>query len=438
MRPRFQSDDANPGLESVLTDPESYDASEEQFAASLEERGPVAHPKFVVDGSEKETEASRDASKDDMPTTLSTGARREVENVSREGSALDSALCADAHTAAEAERKTDLQTHSGECTALPSPEDSPAGANSSSWRDEVAARVNNYRTRRRPPAPRYPSLQLKFETTQPRWNSRDQADERVASPAATREATAFQPESFAAAPAAKERPSPAPASPSSLGRVAAAVRNIIEFPRPTAPLPALDELAEPVQDRLRIIEAPEIAPPPALGGILIESEEEPESERRPGFEVPLRSASKGGRMAAAFIDGAIVLAGGALFGFVFFKVTMASLAAKQFATTGLPVIALLWLGYQYLLVVHAGTTPGLRLTKLRLSRFDGTAVPQKLRRWRVLASSLSAVSLGLGYLWCFLDEDGLCWHDRITRTHMAPLDLQEISLPTSDPKLPRA
>jgi len=60
------------------------------------------------------------------------------------------------------------------------------------------------------------------------------------------------------------------------------------------------------------------------------------------------------------------------------------------------------------------------LAGLRLSRFDGAAVPRKMRRWRALASMLSGVSLALGYAWCFLDEDRLCWHDRITRTYMAP------------------
>jgi len=43
-----------------------------------------------------------------------------------------------------------------------------------------------------------------------------------------------------------------------------------------------------------------------------------------------------------------------------------------------------------------------------------------LRRWRVLASWLSGVSLGMGYAWVLLDEDGLCWHDRITHTYLAP------------------
>jgi len=38
----------------------------------------------------------------------------------------------------------------------------------------------------------------------------------------------------------------------------------------------------------------------------------------------------------------------------------------------------------------------------------------------VLASYLSAASLGMGYAWVFLDEDVLCWHDRTTHTYLAP------------------
>jgi hypothetical protein len=58
--------------------------------------------------------------------------------------------------------------------------------------------------------------------------------------------------------------------------------------------------------------------------------------------------------------------------------------------------------------------------RLELARFDGTATSRSLRRWRVLASYLSAASLGMGYAWVFLDEDVLCWHDRITHTYLAP------------------
>src|SRR5260370_12266880 len=41
------------------------------------------------------------------------------------------------------------------------PEDSPA------WRQEVAARLNRYQARRKPPPPRYPPLRFRFEHKDP-------------------------------------------------------------------------------------------------------------------------------------------------------------------------------------------------------------------------------------------------------------------------------
>src|SRR5271163_28537 len=41
------------------------------------------------------------------------------------------------------------------------PEDPPA------WRQEIAARLNRYQTRRKPRPPRYPSLQLRFDAENP-------------------------------------------------------------------------------------------------------------------------------------------------------------------------------------------------------------------------------------------------------------------------------
>ncbi len=85
------------------------------------------------------------------------------------------------------------------------------------------------------------------------------------------------------------------------------------------------------------------------------------------------------------------------------------------------IAVLLWTAYEFLFVVYTGSTPGLRAARLRLAGFDGSPLNRRLRRWRVLASFLSAFSGGLGYLWCVLDQDGLCWHDRITRTHVQSL-----------------
>ena len=89
----------------------------------------------------------------------------------------------------------------------------------------------------------------------------------------------------------------------------------------------------------------------------------------------------------------------------------------QLLTLAAGTLAVFWAGYEYLLIVYSGTTPGLHAAGLELTRFDGSSTTRSLRRWRILASYLSAFSLALGYAWAFLDEDSLCWHDRITRTH---------------------
>jgi uncharacterized RDD family membrane protein YckC len=198
---------------------------------------------------------------------------------------------------------------------------------------------------------------------------------------------------------------------------------IIEFPRfawgPPSPPP--DQLAEPVGEQLRILEVPEVAPPlPALGGITIEPVEKAEVEKRPGIDIPLQSAPLGRRLLASMIDGVIVAAASALFGFIFWKVAGVRPPSLQILVFSAAAICLFWAAYQYLLIVYAASTPGLRMAKLELTRFDGVRATRSVRRWRVLASYLSAASLGMGYAWVFLDEDALCWHDRITRTYLAP------------------
>jgi len=46
---------------------------------------------------------------------------------------------------------------------------------------------------------------------------------------------------------------------------------------------------------------------------------------------------------------------------------------------------------------------------------------------------LSAGTLFLGFLWVLWDEDALSWHDRLSRTYLAPLETfveTEVSHPT--------
>jgi uncharacterized RDD family membrane protein YckC len=361
MNPNFQPDRENRRAD--LVDPEAYDASEQQFAASLDV--PVS----------EESERS---------LSIDTGA-----NSAGEASPLNN-----------------------DASASNPSEDSTINETQTSWRKEVSERVSKYR-RRSPREPRYPSLQLKFESSQPSWS----APPRNV-PATTRQSVALESDiNFEANLSEGSRLESASAAIAD----AEVIDNLIEFPRFAVEPTRLDELAGPVQDQLRIIEAPDVTPtPPALGGILIEPLEENAQERRPGFEIPLQSASLARRFAAAAVDSVIVLAAVSLFGVIFLHLTSSTLPLFRLAALGTILSGLFWVAYQYLFLVHTGSTPGLRIARLCLSRFDGTGVRRSTRRWRVVTSVLSGISLGLGYVWCFLDEDQLCWHDRITRTHLAP------------------
>jgi uncharacterized RDD family membrane protein YckC len=301
------------------------------------------------------------------------------------------------------------------------------------WREELAARVHRYRSRTRSRGPRYPSLRLKFEppegATSPRTPARSSQTQSAPARAASSTAVAENVSPMAAPslavtatePVVQPRPE-APQDTRSRERVFRdATAKIIEFPR-CSTMPAQgDELAEPILDRPRILEVPEMAPPPpALGGILLEPLEIREPEKRPGLDVPLQSAPLEQRLFASAVDGALVLSASALFGYIFFKIAAVKVALPLGLSIGALVSAFLWAVYHYILLVYTGSTPGLKAAKLQLSRFDGAPASRRLRRWRVLVSLLSAISLGMGYAWCLVDEDALCWHDRITRTYLAP------------------
>ncbi|HXM62702.1 MAG TPA: RDD family protein [Terriglobales bacterium] len=400
MKSRFEPD-VDSGLRlpasARLIDPEAYDASEQRFAASVEEKS--APPRFVLDVAQESS------------GNLKAGGLLQAGGGEKE----------------PGQEPDKPPTFLGECgmavteigldTAAPSPAlqtELLEPPDSGSWRNEVSARVNDYRARRRPRVPRYPSLQLKFDPPEPSWT----AQAATSQPAPSgRLAVAMQD----ALGAQEEQAAPLRIADAEAKGTAETGARILEFPRSAAPPPVFDELAEPVVDRPRILEVPELVlPPPALGGILMEPVEEPAQERRRGFELPLQTAPMSRRLLAGAIDSLLVIAAFAAFAYIFFRITAVVPSLQQAAGISVCLIALFWIAYQYFLLVYAGTTPGLRLAHLQLSRFDGTAVPKKIRRWRVLASALSGLSLALGYAWCFLDEDRLCWHDRITRTYMAP------------------
>ena len=309
------------------------------------------------------------------------------------------------------------------------------GPEGAAWRQEIAARLNRYQARRKPRPPRYPSLRLPFEPIEPadravtaRLSSPDCT--AVAAPVSTQVShSALALDGFAQI--ANPIPAAAPADGIPVNSVEAgpifdvaspASAKIIEFPRPwIPPVRPADELAEPVITSPRILEVPEFVPPaPALGGITIEPTRQLDIERRLGIDFPLQSASLARRIFAAALDAVVVAMAGFAFGFIFWNLTAIRPPRLQTIEMMGGFAAVFWAAYQYLLIVYSGSTPGLRLAGLELSRFDGTTASRRLRQWRVLASFLSATSLGMGYAWVLLDEDALCWHDRITHTYLGP------------------
>jgi uncharacterized RDD family membrane protein YckC len=83
---------------------------------------------------------------------------------------------------------------------------------------------------------------------------------------------------------------------------------------------------------------------------------------------------------------------------------------------------LLWAVYEYLLLMYAGRTVGMQVTKTRLSTFKGGAPSWRYRRSRVLSLYFSTASLMMGLLWSLVDVDALCWHDRISHTYLTRND----------------
>ena len=72
--------------------------------------------------------------------------------------------------------------------------------------------------------------------------------------------------------------------------------------------------------------------------------------------------------------------------------------------------------YFFLYTFYGAETPGLQWMGLRILDYDGYPPRSGQRLVRALGMLLGGAALGLGYLWAFVDEEGLTWHDRMSKT----------------------
>jgi uncharacterized RDD family membrane protein YckC len=203
-------------------------------------------------------------------------------------------------------------------------------------------------------------------------------------------------------------------------------RKIIAFPRQhSVILEAQYRLADPVTaETPRILDVPEeLESTPFLDGLQLDLPQRAAAEpSRDRVELPCQPAGTSQRMLAGAIDFAVSGVGVGVFAAVTSKILTELPPTKLLVLGVLVSTVVLWSVYQYLFVVYSGKTLGMIATHIRLRTFKGKPLMMSQRKLRVLSLYLSSLALGMGLMWAFVDEDGLCWHDRLSHTFLARLD----------------
>ena len=362
-----------------MIDPEEFEATEEQFSASIASR--------TAEASVSTPRTAAHPTLTGVRSALRTGIEREFAERGR--------------LHADLERRAEF------------------------WREEVADRVENYRTRRsRKRLAGEFSMKLNFDNGWARGAATAAAlDAMPPEPELSPELDlppARPPVAYQQAPELLEDLDPLPPV---RAAVFSAAPNLIEFPRlPSFELLRGDELAEPMLDTPRILEVPDAVEndAPTLANLELEPppDDDAGSLSAPEFDIPLQVAAWPQRFLAALIDLLAVVVGTALFALIVAKVTAGIPHTRANLALALAIPSVFWAVYHYLFLVYAGCTPGMQLAGLSLSTFEGGSAPRRLRRWRGLMMVLSWISLGLGFVWALFDEDNLCWHDKMTRTYL--------------------
>jgi uncharacterized RDD family membrane protein YckC len=221
--------------------------------------------------------------------------------------------------------------------------------------------------------------------------------------------------------------------------------NLIEFPRQLVasrkarprlaegPLrEEADHAAETAQLRIFEVEATQISSAPAVesvapewSSILLAAHpvstvvETPEAPFQPVFSpqtAPFRL-----RLMAAIVDGCIItaalLAFTAAFAFTVGKFPGGHITLQTAGIGAAGTLAVLTLLYQLLFFTLSEATPGMRYARIALCTFSDDNPTRTAMRRRIFATVLAACPLGIGFLWAWLDEEGLGWHDRISRMY---------------------
>jgi uncharacterized RDD family membrane protein YckC len=219
--------------------------------------------------------------------------------------------------------------------------------------------------------------------------------------------------------------------------------NLLEFPRQLVaprkarPLLAEGPLLEEAKSRskqLRIFEVeaelisstpPPVTNAPEWSSIRLDAHTVTAVEERadaPRLDVlalalPPQTAPLELRAMAALVDGALVFGGLLAFAAIFAKVAGQVPAGVPAAIAAGSTFVVFYVLYHLLFFSLSDQTPGMRYARIGLCTFADENPTRKQMRRRILAQAVAVCPLGLGVLWALLDDDGLGWHDRISRMY---------------------
>ncbi len=167
--------------------------------------------------------------------------------------------------------------------------------------------------------------------------------------------------------------------------------------------------------------------------------ETPVAERVPELLQPIHNglfpiASIDDRRRALLIDAACLA-----FAYGGFLALFSSLGghftlSKLSATVCLFTFAFVYVQYFGLFTIFGGSTPGMMFSEIHVASSTGDTPTARQYLLRATGYLLSAGTCFLGFLWVLWDEDGLTWHDRLSKTYLAriePLGEENISHPAS-------
>jgi uncharacterized RDD family membrane protein YckC len=149
-----------------------------------------------------------------------------------------------------------------------------------------------------------------------------------------------------------------------------------------------------------------------------EQEEEPETTTANAGRL---AAPIGRRLAAALVDGLVLLVAACVFTLVFAKTGGEVEARPSNATiVVLGVAAALLVSFYFaLFTALAFATPGQSALGLRVRTLDDRLPDAHAAAWRGVGYLVSAAALMLGFIWAVFDSEGLTWHDHMSGTCLA-------------------